>query len=114
MTVPSLFDAAPSPVYDRTRMDEARAQADHRIDTVEAHADPDWMLGALDLIKAFPKGYLFLAQEVTQTMAENGHTTHDKRAAGAVIRKAKFDGLIVSEGFGVDRFASPKTMWRRA
>lgn len=98
----------------KARMDAARAAAEPRIAAVEAHADPDWLVTALELIRNMAPGHMFLAQEVTAEMAELGHTTHDKRAAGAVIRKAKTTGLIEPAGFGIDAFASPKTLWRRA
>ena len=97
----------------RSTVAEVRSRVASAIAQVDANADTEWKAAALDIIRWTPEGRVFLAQAVTATLALQGHGTHDNRAMGPVIRRAKSLGLIESAGYAHDGFGSPKSEWRR-
>lgn len=76
----------------------------------DGNADRDWKAELYDAIVRLAPGDAFMAEDLVRGLDA---TTHDHRAAGAVIQRARRAGLIVSGGAELDRWGSWKTKWIR-
>lgn len=106
MTQPSLLDAI--------------AAADRAINQAGQHADPDWYDAAILAVRQCARQHHeFTTDELWQTLETWGHSTHEPRAMGAVMRQAKRDGIARPTGNyrqstrGVNH-ARPVAIWRAA
>lgn len=99
----------------RARMEAARRAAEAAIAEGGTHADPEWRQAALDIIRAFPPGRQFRAEEVVDALRERGVRTHDDRAMGWVVRDAQSHGWIEAVGWApaASSHGSPKRLWER-
>ncbi len=83
-----------------------------------AHADREnagWGGQAYDALVSFlERRERFMTQDYVEAAIAGGLAEPpDRRAFGSVVSRAVKAGLIVREGFELDRFKSPKPVWRR-
>lgn len=105
---PDLFDAA-------------RKRRDDGMELVEDNANqtaPGWSAAAYAAIAEFcrERPYPFLLEDVRQWSASRGIAApHDRRAWGAVIRRAAKHGLVRKVGYApaASSNMSPKVQWCR-
>ena len=86
-----------------------------------AHADrksPGWGVDAYIALERFLErcgvGVTFITEQYVEAAIAAGLAEPPtRRAFGAIVGRAKRAGLIVADGFELDKYASPKTRWRR-
>jgi len=103
----------------RSRQPELFAERHEAAHAAATAAGPTWRVNALDALRRFLRSIgarSFLAEELKAWAQENARwlpIPPDGRAWGSVILAAKRAGLVEAGGFEIDKFASPKTLWRR-
>jgi hypothetical protein len=108
--VTTLFDLPPL---------DPRVVTNAAVKRVERHADPDWMVTALEAVRVVClHSTEFTSDDVWKLLDLAGaKRPHEARAFGAVMRRAKTEGLIEpTERFipskRVELHQSPRRVWR--
>lgn len=97
--------------------DNKEARRDAAMASAVEHADnatPGWSDAALEYVKHFARAHKeFLAEDVRVLAPLLGlPEPPDNRAWGAVIRRARKEGIITPAGYGTDQYCSIKQIWK--
>ena len=96
----------------------AKAVTDEAVERAGAHADADWASEAYDAVVRCAKlRPAFTTDHVHYYLTPSGARTHEKRAMGAVMRRAAAAGVIeaTDQYWPSDRpeaHRNPKRVWR--
>ncbi|MBX4215580.1 hypothetical protein KW797_01380 [Candidatus Parcubacteria bacterium] len=94
---------APKAAYSKLTKGTAEKETDEAIERGDSHANAAWKAEAIEVIEAIClKQDTFIADDVWEVLDKKG--THDPRALGGIMRRAKNLGLCETTG----RFASSK------
>lgn len=117
MIEPSLFD---QPAYEplRPAAQTAKAVTDEAVERAGAHADADWMVAAYEAVtRCAHLRPLFTTDHVHEKLNGEPARTHERRAMGAVMRRAAAAGLIEATdqywpSIRAEAHRNPKRVWR--
>ncbi len=104
---PNLFDAL-----------LGKSLADAAIERVDEHANEEWKSAALDAVSLCASAYsLFTTDQVYEVLVRYDVETHERRAMGAIMRRAKTAGWIAPTDdywptARPEAHRNPKRVWR--
>ena len=79
--------------------EEAKAEAAEAMARAERHANEMWKAECARVIyRLAQSGNPFTTDEVMTIMGKSGHTTHEPRALGPIVRRATSKGVIKRTG----------------
>jgi hypothetical protein len=95
---------------------DLKSATDDAIERSEAHADPDWKEAAFDAVRRCAQALpVLIVDDVWKHMTGNVDT-HDNRALGPVMLRAKREGLIESTGTFRHSYlrnhGTPRPLWK--